>query len=395
MHLLVGTHPDDLARGIRQPAEPVRDRLHRAGEAGRGLLVDLVAGREIEGRVAPQGRQRVREGRRAQRPCGQRAELRVDPRDLRESDAVELHGVEVERGVDADEAAVAVMPALHVAHAGPFRGPRGRQDLGHEGVVEAGEGRPDLVLDGATEGGGEPLALRGGPARQGTEPRERRQQRPVLRGGVEEPGQDGRRPLHRCAAGDPAVGKAAPERGEVRVRVARHRTPARHHVAAVLGRLEPLVVGDVEEVRRHAVERVHVPCEQPGIQLGDVGRRRLPERVARDPRLAVERAAARRVRVQRVQLGEQAREPRPGRRDARVRRVREAVVMPPVADGRGEQRMALEDTYPSTGRRARRGGFGASPSAMARHRIQGPTLISPCRPIAGTTRSATVVGVRA
>ncbi len=376
MLLLVRAHPDDLARGLRQAAEPGGDRLGCAGEAGGGLLVDLVAGREVERRVVAQGGDGVREGPRAQCSSRQLAELRVDPGDLLEADPVELAGVEVERRVDADEPAVGVEPALDVAHPGPLRGARRREDLGHEGVVEAGEGGPDLVVDGGPQGGREPLALGGGPAGRSVQPPERCQERPILGGLAEDLRQDRRRAVCRRAAGDAAVGQAVPERGHVLIRVGGHRTPAGHHVVAVRGRLQPLVVGDVEEVDRHALDRVDVPGQQPRIELGDVGPDRSPERVKRDPgcgveleracqpvrsvqhprvqrlrvrrvrRLRVQRLRVRRVRHERVRLVEQRREPCPGARDASVAWVREPVVVARVADGRGEQRVCLEVRLP-------------------------------------------------
>ena len=60
--LLVRAHPDDVARGDGQPAEPVRGRLVRAGEARGRLVEDLVArsrsrgsGRTGGGRGRPRG----------------------------------------------------------------------------------------------------------------------------------------------------------------------------------------------------------------------------------------------------------------------------------------------------------------------------------------------------
>ena len=150
--LLVGTHPDHVAaapwaggrtsrgsppspgRGWRRPCRRPR-RGSRSGAPGR--------------RAAPPGRPR------GTRCPGCAPPARRSPRRSGRSPRGRSGGApprQVERGVDADQPAVAVRPPSHVAHARPLGGTRGRQDLGHERVVEAGEGRPDLVADGVAEG---------------------------------------------------------------------------------------------------------------------------------------------------------------------------------------------------------------------------------------------------
>src|SRR5206468_3175910 len=49
--LLVRFDPDDLAFGLRQPAEIPRDRATRAGQGLPGFVLDLVARAEVEGRI--------------------------------------------------------------------------------------------------------------------------------------------------------------------------------------------------------------------------------------------------------------------------------------------------------------------------------------------------------
>ena len=136
---------------------------------------------------------------------------------------------------------------------------------------------------------------------------------------------------------------------EVAVRVDGHLAPPGDHAPAVLDGLEPLVVGDQEEVRRDALDRVDVPVEQPRVELGDVGRDGLAQHQQADLRLALEQP-----RIELVHPVEQARRTARGSRPS------------PRAWGRGGGRRsagrrsrsrtagASRGTSPSTRRRARR-----------------------------------------
>ena len=260
---------------------------------------------------------------------------------------MECLGVEVQRGVDPDQAAVAGRAALDVAHARVLLRPRRGQDLGDQRVVQALEGRPNAVVHGRPEVRGEPLALGRGPAGEPVELRERRQERPVGDRAVEQLLQDRDGAVAGRPAGHPSVGEAAAQGRQVAIRVDGHRAPAGDHVSAVSGGLEALVVGDLEELGRHAVERVHVPLKDARVQLGDVRGDGLAQRRQRDRVLAREP-----VRVEGRRAVPQGREARPGRGDAFGRGIREAVVEPRVADGGREQGVGLEERVPVLGREA-------------------------------------------
>ena len=384
--LLVGGHAHDIAGSHRQAAEPVRDGGRRAGEARSGLVEHLVAGGEVQGGIAAQRDEGVRERRRPDGAPGECLQLRDDAGDLRKADAVELRRIDLERGVQADQGAVAGLAARNVAHPRALVGPGGRQDLALERLPEAGEGWPDLVAYRRPEAIREALSFGRRPAARG-EPPERRQQGPVVRGRLEQLPKDRDRPLDGCAAGDTAVREAPPEGCDMLVRVPRHRAPALDHAATVLGRLETLVVGDVQEVHRHPLEGVHVPLDQPRVPLGDVGGERLPQGVARDAVLVPEGGA-----VDGFHVREERREATARRRDARRRGVREPVVEARVAEGRCEQRVRLEECLPVRSRERTQGGPGRG---VVHHLTHSPTLTAPVRPTAGAIRIETDVGVRA
>ena len=232
------------ARG-RRPNQSGIAAVARAS-AVLGLGVDLLAGREVERRVAAEAGDGVGTGAAADGPRGERLHLGVDPVDLGEARAVELVGGEVERGVDPDQAPVGVVAAGDVAQAGALRRAGGGQDLGREDVVEAGEGRADRGRDGVAEVGGEPgIGVRvGGPARRGHRQARRppasaldgREERPGLVRGREQLGEDVDDAVHGRRAGDQPVGEAAAEAGDVRVDHAPDPAQALDHCGALGGR---------------------------------------------------------------------------------------------------------------------------------------------------------------
>ena len=176
------------------------------------------------------------------------------------------------------------------------------------------------------------------------------------------------------------------------VRVPRHRAPALDHASAVLGRLEALEVGDVQEVHRHPLEGVHVPLEQARVPLRDVGGERLAQGVTRDAILVVEGVAVDGGAVEGLHVREELREAATRHRDARGRRVREPVVEARVAEGGCEQRVRLEEGLPvRAGERAQ----GSPGRGVIHHLMHSPTLAAPVRPSAGAMRTETDVGVRA
>ena len=140
--------------------------------------------------------------------AGELGELDVDPRDLVQADLVDLGGVEVERGVDADQPPVALGALGDVAHARVLRRAGTRQDLGDERVVEPDERGPDLVVDGLRQVGREAFALRRGPAREVRHVGQRREQRPVRGLAVEQVLEDGDGALAGRQARDAALVEA-------------------------------------------------------------------------------------------------------------------------------------------------------------------------------------------
>ncbi len=148
--------------------------------------------------------------------------------------------------------------------------PGGGQDVRDQGVVEALERGPDLLLDRGAEVRGKALAIRRRPARAPADVRERGQQGPRVGRAVEQLLEDRDRAVTRGPAGHTAVAQAVAQRRQVAVREHGHRAPASHHVAPVRRRLQALVVGDQEQVRRHALQGIDVPVGKTGVELGDV-----------------------------------------------------------------------------------------------------------------------------
>src|SRR6185436_9608629 len=104
-----------------------------------------------------------------------------DALDLREAERVDLGGIQVERGVGADQAPVRGLAAGQVADPGALRRPRRREDLVGEDGAQLRERGADLARDRAPELPGDALAVRGGPA-QRVESLEGLEERPRLVG---------------------------------------------------------------------------------------------------------------------------------------------------------------------------------------------------------------------
>ena len=252
--------------------------------AGRGLGVDLLAGREVERRVAAEAGDGVGAGAAADGPAGEGLHLGVDALDLGEAGrGGASSGARSSEVWTRTRRAVRLVAARDVAQAGALRRAGGGQDLGHQDVVEAREGRADPVGDGVAEVRGEPVAL--AVAAVGVRsvaappcPRGRR-------GRV--PGTATPRPGSRAAPrGRPRRGRRArsTRRGRRRGSAAGARCGRRCSgpsarqrstiAARSAGRRRPLVVRDLEEVGRDPVERVHVPGQRGRCRAARCGEER-------------------------------------------------------------------------------------------------------------------------
>src|SRR5436309_1909518 len=108
--LLVRLDADDLALGLRQPAEIPRDRATRAGEGLPGFVLDLVARTEVEGRVRAELLEDLGAVARPERLLPERFELAVDPRHFPRPGRVQLVRRKVERGVAVDQSPIGRRP---------------------------------------------------------------------------------------------------------------------------------------------------------------------------------------------------------------------------------------------------------------------------------------------
>ena len=89
---------DHLARRLRQPAEPVADRVVRPRQRRPRHRLDLLPGREVQVLVLAEGLQRGVQVLRAEQASTELDELGVDAPDLLEADGVHVLGRDVERG---------------------------------------------------------------------------------------------------------------------------------------------------------------------------------------------------------------------------------------------------------------------------------------------------------
>ena len=144
---LVIAHHDDLARGVREPAEPAADRVVRPPQRILCRCPDLVARREPQGRVVPQPGQRCRHAGRAEDLGAEPGELAVDALGLLEPDRVDRLRREVERRVGPDEMRVGRVAAGDVAEPGPVVRAGDRPQLVDEDRSLSLERRPDPSAD--------------------------------------------------------------------------------------------------------------------------------------------------------------------------------------------------------------------------------------------------------
>ena len=140
---LVIAHHDDLARGVREPAEPAADRLVRPPQRILGRCPDLVARRESQRRVVPQPGERGRHPGRAQHLGAEPGELAVDALGLLEPDGVDRLRREVQRRVGPDEMRVGRVAAGDVGEPGPVVRAGDRAQLVDQDRSLSLERRPD------------------------------------------------------------------------------------------------------------------------------------------------------------------------------------------------------------------------------------------------------------
>ena len=159
MLLLVRLHPDDLAIGLREAAEESRDRGLRPGEGIAGLLLDLIPGVEVQGRVRPEPPQDLAAVPRPEDPPPQVFQLSVDSRDLPHPGRMDLVGREVEGRVHMREPTVRGRAVGNVQDARLLVGPGARQDLPAQDLSQPEERGPDAVAHRGLDVGPEHLAL--------------------------------------------------------------------------------------------------------------------------------------------------------------------------------------------------------------------------------------------
>ncbi len=145
--LLVRRHDNDLARRLRQPAEPVTDGGVRPLQRCSRARLDLLAGREVQRRVLAQGAEGLGKAVRAEQAGTELDELAVDPPDLLETDGVHVLRDDVERRVRPGQEPIRLGATRDVPEAGSIVRPRVRGDLVDDDGAVALEGGSDLLAD--------------------------------------------------------------------------------------------------------------------------------------------------------------------------------------------------------------------------------------------------------
>ncbi len=120
--LLVRRHDDDLARRLRQPAEPLADRAVGAFERRSRGRLDLLARAEVQRRVLTQGPKGGGEPIGPEQAGAELDELAVDPGDLLQTDRVHVLGDDIQRGVRRVSSRYASVPPGMCASPGSVSG---------------------------------------------------------------------------------------------------------------------------------------------------------------------------------------------------------------------------------------------------------------------------------
>ncbi len=352
--LLVRRHHDDLARGLRQPAEPFADGAVGAIERRPRGRLDLLARIEVQRRVLAQCAKGRGEPIGPEQTGAELDELAVDPGDLLQADRMHVLGNDVERGVGAGQQPVCLAAAGDVRQPGQRIRARSLCDLVHDDGPVPLEGGPDLLTDDVHE----PIAdLRRLPRGIGQWPLGVRlgQQLVEL---LDDLGAQ-----HRY--GGAALGGAASQVGHGLVEVPRHVAPALEERIGLGRGANRLVGGDVQELDLRPVHRVDIEGHDVGVEEGAVDAQRVGQGGTRG-RVA--------VLADRRQLALEAVEERTPGVVGVGRVVLQPIVEAAVAEGRREGRVAADVRLPvGVGESVERGGCGGGGHAamLAPARVTG------------------------
>jgi hypothetical protein len=243
--------------------------------------LDLVARREPERRVVPQAGESFGHPGRPQDLGTEPGELPVDTLDLLEADLVDLLRGEGERRVRPDEMGVRSITAGDVGEPGPVIGAGIRAQLVDEDGSLALERRPDAVPDRGQESVGEirphvrrPIRVVG---------RGQRRQRPVLVVDREEVVELVHDAVDEGSRRDQTLGGRRSQAVDVTVDPGTHRAPSLQRGLSVVGVVQWLVAGDVQEEDLGPIERVDGPPVQARLDEPETMLEIVDERGARHP----------------------------------------------------------------------------------------------------------------
>ena len=285
--------------------------------------------------------QGLRQRPRPQHPPAELDQLGVDPVDLREPHRVEVRRPHLEGRVMTDRQRVRRLAARDPAEARPVVPTRGGQHRFDQRRMQPLQRGTDDGPHGLGERRPEARPVGLGPPVECLDMCRGRHQRPGRVGLGKQRPQDVDGPLDRRARGDPAVGEAPAQVRGVRVHVRPHRAPARQQMPALCRRRAALVVDDGDQHHGDAFQRIDRPVDETRVEDRKIADQRLVQRRMGDPVRGREGR-----RVERLEVAEQARRPRPGRRDAGLRLVGHPIVAPGLTDQRRGERPGVEDRLP-------------------------------------------------